>query len=82
MSMIHIQNYIDGAFSDPIQNEWLDNVGPADGLVYGKIPNSSSKDVQTAYEAAQKAFIFTKKVVTSTTSSRLAPSLIKLVFIF
>ena len=57
MSMIHIQNYIDGVFSDPIQNEWIDNIGPADGLVYGKTPNSSSKDVQAAYEAAQKAFI-------------------------
>jgi len=57
MSMIHIQNYIEGAFSDPIQNEWIDNICPADGLVYGKIPNSSSKDVQAAYEAAQKAFI-------------------------
>ncbi|AOR27645.1 2-hydroxymuconic semialdehyde dehydrogenase [Formosa sp. Hel1_33_131] len=55
--MIHIQNYIDGVFSDPIQNEWIDNIGPADGLVYGKTPNSSSKDVQAAYEAAQKAFI-------------------------
>ncbi|MDG1374538.1 MAG: aldehyde dehydrogenase [Flavobacteriaceae bacterium] len=55
--MIHIQNYINGVFSDPIQNEWIDNIDPADGLVYGKIPNSSSEDVQVAYEAAQKAFI-------------------------
>ena len=57
MNMIHIQNYINGVFSDPIQNEWIDNIDPADGLVYGKIPNSSSEDVQVAYEAAQKAFI-------------------------
>ncbi|MBT7851623.1 MAG: aldehyde dehydrogenase [Formosa sp.] len=54
---MHIQNYINGVFSDPIQNEWIDNIDPADGLVYGKIPNSSSEDVQVAYEAAQKAFI-------------------------
>ena len=54
--MIQIQNYIDGAFVNPIQNEWLDNIDPADGLVYGKTPNSSSKDVQVAYEAAHKAF--------------------------
>ena len=55
--MIQIQNYINGVFSNPIQNEWLDNISPADGVVYGKIPNSSSEDVQVAYEAAQKAFI-------------------------
>ena len=55
--MIQIQNYINGVFSNPIQNEWLDNISPDDGVVYGKIPNSSSEDVQVAYEAAQKAFI-------------------------
>jgi len=55
--MIQIQNYIDGVFLSPIQNEWIDNICPANGLVYGKIPNSGSKDVQAAYEAAQKAFI-------------------------
>ena len=46
--MIHIQNYINGKFSDPIQNEWLDNSCPADGVVYGKLPNSCAKDVQNA----------------------------------
>jgi len=55
--MIQIQNYIDGTFVNPIQNEWIDNTDPSNGLVYGKIPNSCSKDVQVAYKAAQKAFI-------------------------
>jgi len=55
--MIQIQNYIDGRFVNPIQNEWIDNTDPSNGLVYGKIPNSCSKDVQVAYKAAQKAFI-------------------------
>jgi aminomuconate-semialdehyde/2-hydroxymuconate-6-semialdehyde dehydrogenase len=54
--MIHIQNYINGKFTDPIQNEWLDNICPADGLVYGKLPNSCTKDVQIAYEAAHDAY--------------------------
>ncbi|MDG1042782.1 MAG: aldehyde dehydrogenase [Flavobacteriaceae bacterium] len=54
--MIHIQNYINGKFSDPIQNEWLDNSCPANGVVYGKLPNSCAKDVQNAYEAAHNAF--------------------------
>ena len=53
--MIQIQNYIDGTFVNPIQNEWIDNTDPSNGLVYGKIPNSCSKDVQAAYEAAQKS---------------------------
>ena len=44
--MIHIQNYINGGFTDPIKNEWLDNICPADGLVYGKLPNSCTKDVK------------------------------------
>jgi len=55
--MIHIQNYINGAFSDPIKNEWLDTSCPANGIVYGKLPNSSSNDIQNAYDAAEKAFI-------------------------
>jgi len=55
--MIQIQNYIDGTFVNPIQNEWIENTDPSNGLVYGKIPNSCSKDVQVAYKAAQKAFI-------------------------
>ena len=54
--MIQIQNYINGVFSDPIQNEWLDNTCPADGVVYGKTPNSCAKDVQMAYDAAHVAF--------------------------
>ena len=55
--MIQIQNYIDGKFVNPIQNEWIDNIDPSVGFVYGKIPNSNSDDVQVAYEAAQKAFL-------------------------
>ena len=43
--MIQIQNYIDGTFVNPIQNEWIDNTDPSNGLVYGKIPNSCFKDV-------------------------------------
>lgn len=54
--MIQIKNYINGKYLDPLQNEWLDNYNPADGSIYGKTPNSSSQDVQLAYEAAQKAF--------------------------
>lgn len=51
-----IQNYINGSFQNPISEEWLDNYNPANGMVYGKIPNSSKDDVETAYLAAKAAF--------------------------
>ena len=51
-----IQNYINGEFENPIQDNWLDNYNPAIGEVYGQIPNSSKEDVEKAFEAAAKAF--------------------------
>lgn len=52
-----IQNYINGQFVDPIKGQYLDNVNPATGAVYGQIPNSMKEDVDAAAEAAEKAFI-------------------------
>ena len=52
-----IQNYINGEFENPIQDNWLDNYNPAIGEVYGKIPNSTTKDVEKAYQAAANAFL-------------------------
>jgi aminomuconate-semialdehyde/2-hydroxymuconate-6-semialdehyde dehydrogenase len=51
-----LDNFIDGDFLAPIKNNFLDNVNPATGLVYGKIPNSTAEDVETAIIAAKKAF--------------------------
>lgn len=51
-----IQNYINGSFQNPISKDWLDNYNPANGMIYGKIPNSSKDDVETAYQAAKAAF--------------------------
>ena len=53
---MNIQNYINGNFHDPIQNEWIDNYNPSNGEVYGQIPNSSKEDVENAYIAAKSAF--------------------------
>ena len=53
---MNIQNYINGQFVDPLSKNWIDNFNPAKGEVYGQIPNSSSKDVESAYKAAKKAF--------------------------
>ena len=51
-----IQNYINGAFVNPVENHWIENYNPATGAVYGQIPSSTKEDVDKAYEAAAKAF--------------------------
>jgi len=53
---MNIQNYINGKFVNPISNNWLDNYNPANGKVYGQIPNSSKKDIDKAYQSAKSAF--------------------------
>lgn len=53
---MNIQNYINGNFQNPIKDNWIDNYNPANGEVYSQIPNSTSEDVEQAYEAAEKAF--------------------------
>ena len=54
--MTKIKNYIDGQFIPPVANNWIDNYCPANGEVYGQIPNSSKEDVENAYIAAKSAF--------------------------
>ncbi|WP_274476102.1 aldehyde dehydrogenase [Mangrovimonas aestuarii] len=51
-----IQNYINGQYVNPIEDQWIDNYCPATGAIYGKIPNSSQKDVTEAHKAAKEAF--------------------------
>jgi aminomuconate-semialdehyde/2-hydroxymuconate-6-semialdehyde dehydrogenase len=53
---VNIQNYINGNFHNPIQDNWLDNYNPSNGEVYSQIPNSSKEDVENAYIAAKSAF--------------------------
>ncbi|MFT5958387.1 MAG: aminomuconate-semialdehyde/2-hydroxymuconate-6-semialdehyde dehydrogenase [Polaribacter sp.] len=53
---MNIQNYINGQFVDPIKNNWIENYNPASGEVYSQIPNSTTEDVEKAYEAAAAAF--------------------------
>lgn len=54
--MLKIQNYINGSFHNPIQDNWIDNYNPSNGEVYGQIPNASKEDVENAYDAAKAAF--------------------------
>ncbi len=51
-----IQNYINGEFQNPINDNWLDNYNPSNGEVYGQIPNSTKEDVHKACDSANFAF--------------------------
>ena len=53
---MNIQNYINGQYLNPIQGNWIDNFCPANGEVYGQIPNSNKEDVEKAYQSAKSAF--------------------------
>src|SRR6187397_2198080 len=54
--MFRISNYINGNLTEPQSGKFLDNINPAEGKVYSLIPDSDSKDVDLAVEAAKKAF--------------------------
>jgi aminomuconate-semialdehyde/2-hydroxymuconate-6-semialdehyde dehydrogenase len=53
--MDKIANYIEGELLAPQSNLYIENVNPAEGKVYSFIPDSDSRDVQAAIEAASKA---------------------------
>jgi aminomuconate-semialdehyde/2-hydroxymuconate-6-semialdehyde dehydrogenase len=53
---MNIQNYINGDYQLPLSNEYVENYNPSNGEVYGQIPNSSSEDVEVAFEVANTAF--------------------------
>ncbi|HEX3816715.1 MAG TPA: aldehyde dehydrogenase [Chthoniobacterales bacterium] len=51
-----IDNFIDGQFVRPIGGKYLDNIEPATGRVYSQVPESDSRDVEAAVDAAERAF--------------------------
>lgn len=53
--MEKLQNFIDGKYVAPTQNQYIDNYEPATGNVYCQIPNSTSEDVELAVKVAEKA---------------------------
>ena len=53
---VQIQNFIDGEFVPPIGGKYLDNIEPATGQPYSLVPDSDSRDVERAVDAAEKAF--------------------------
>lgn len=54
--MLIVQNYIDGRLVPAASNATLDNIEPATGQVYSRLPDSYGADVQAAVEAAERAF--------------------------
>jgi aminomuconate-semialdehyde/2-hydroxymuconate-6-semialdehyde dehydrogenase len=53
---MNILNYINGELIAPVSGQYLDNINPAEGKVYGNIPDSDSADVTKAVESAAAAF--------------------------
>lgn len=51
----HLENYIGGNLIGPLSGNFLDNINPATGQVYGQIPDSHKKDIDAAVSAARKA---------------------------
>ena len=51
-----LANFINGQFSNPNSGNYLDVFEPATGQVYARVPDSNGHDVNTAIEAAEKAF--------------------------
>ncbi len=56
MTMITLANYINGGLCPPADQRYLDNVEPATGQVYSRLPDSDDQDIARAVKAAQNAF--------------------------
>lgn len=56
MSGGKLKNYINSRLVEPIGGEYLDNVDPATGEVYGYVPDSDDRDVEQAVKAAEESF--------------------------
>ena len=54
--MLKIENYIGGELVAPASGDYLDNFNPALGAVYSLIPDSDENDINSAVEAAKRAF--------------------------
>lgn len=51
-----LDNYIGGHFVPPEGGQFIDNINPAINEVYGSIPSSDARDVESAVLAAKKVF--------------------------
>ncbi|MEE9374624.1 MAG: aldehyde dehydrogenase [Saprospiraceae bacterium] len=55
--MEKINNYINGALQPPINGNYLMTFDPSKGEPYAEVPASDIEDVQSAYKAAEQAFV-------------------------
>ena len=53
--MLKLANFINGRYCAPVNNQYIDNIEPATGLVYEHIPSSDSADLELAVAAAENA---------------------------
>ena len=51
-----VNNFINGEFVEPHKKKYLDIYEPATGSVYGKVADSSNRDIKRAVESAKNAF--------------------------
>lgn len=51
-----ILNYVNGALIEPIGGEYLDDIDPATGQAYARVPDGDATDVELAVAAAMDAF--------------------------
>ncbi|MFN8244548.1 MAG: aldehyde dehydrogenase [Ferruginibacter sp.] len=49
----HLENFIGGNFIGPLSAQFIDNINPATGAIYGQIPDSNEKDIDAAVKAAK-----------------------------
>jgi aminomuconate-semialdehyde/2-hydroxymuconate-6-semialdehyde dehydrogenase len=52
----YLENYIGGNLIGPLSGQFIDNVNPATGEVFTRVPDSDDKDIDGAVKAAQRAF--------------------------
>src|SRR5688572_23375245 len=52
----HLENFIGGNLIGPLSGNFINNINPATGAIYGQVPDSNEKDVNAAVDAATKAF--------------------------
>jgi aminomuconate-semialdehyde/2-hydroxymuconate-6-semialdehyde dehydrogenase len=55
MTLITLQNYIDGNYCAPSGGQYLEGFNPATGEVFSQVPDSQEADVTLAVQAAKKA---------------------------
>jgi aminomuconate-semialdehyde/2-hydroxymuconate-6-semialdehyde dehydrogenase len=65
---MQIENFIAGEHKKPASGQYMDNINPSTGAIYGRIPLSGEVDIDDAVGAAKEAFTDWKKAGTSTYS--------------